>query len=349
MSSSSSHATVTYTSSPKKAPLSHVPALEYPEYLALSDDDILAEDQPLPADASPTACSPGYMVDSEPIEDDLKEVPEMDPVDYPSDEEEEEPSASTDPALPIPDSIPSSEETEPFKTDEFAATPPPPYTVVPLSQNGLRRAQKTIRPQPPLPASIKAHITEYTIAPTPPSPPPSPLSPLSSLLPRIPSPPLLLPSPTRRDMIPEADMPPRKRACFTTPSCRFKIKESSIAAVARQPVISLSRDKDRIVRSSTRIIRTRKTKELCYRLRAIHAELLALQTKVRTLHAKVRMLQRQRIDDGDRLTRHIQHEHDRFRVLERTRDVEHQDGPDDADSSWFFGLATQSACILVNS
>ncbi|GJY60677.1 hypothetical protein Tco_0461334 [Tanacetum coccineum] len=81
-SSFSSHATVTYTSvstdrnlppwgfllmeayepealeaapqSPEQAPLSHVPAPEYPEYLEPSDDDILAEDQPLPADASPT-------------------------------------------------------------------------------------------------------------------------------------------------------------------------------------------------------------------------------------------------------------------------------------------------------
>ncbi|GKG43213.1 hypothetical protein Tco_0479897, partial [Tanacetum coccineum] len=50
---------------------------------------------------------------------------------------------------------------------------------------------------------------EGETAPTPPSPPPSPLSPLLSLLPRIPSPPLLLPSPTRRDIILEADMPPQ--------------------------------------------------------------------------------------------------------------------------------------------
>nr|GEV70645.1 hypothetical protein [Tanacetum cinerariifolium] len=41
------------------------------------------EDQPLPADASPTALSPGYVVDSDPKkhEKDLKE----DPADYPAD------------------------------------------------------------------------------------------------------------------------------------------------------------------------------------------------------------------------------------------------------------------------
>nr|GFB65532.1 hypothetical protein [Tanacetum cinerariifolium] len=43
------------------------------------------EDQSLPADASPTALSPGYVVDSDPKKDekDLKE----DPADYPADRE----------------------------------------------------------------------------------------------------------------------------------------------------------------------------------------------------------------------------------------------------------------------
>ncbi|GKE14366.1 hypothetical protein Tco_1421943 [Tanacetum coccineum] len=59
--------------SPKQEPLSHVPFLKYPKYLALSNDDILAEDQPLHADASPAALSPGCIADSEPIEDDFEE------------------------------------------------------------------------------------------------------------------------------------------------------------------------------------------------------------------------------------------------------------------------------------
>ncbi|GJV11151.1 reverse transcriptase domain-containing protein [Tanacetum coccineum] len=41
------------------------------------------EDQPLPADASPTALSPGYIVDSDPEEDEGD--PEEDPADYPAD------------------------------------------------------------------------------------------------------------------------------------------------------------------------------------------------------------------------------------------------------------------------
>ncbi|GKG60758.1 hypothetical protein Tco_0614320, partial [Tanacetum coccineum] len=76
---------------------------------------------------------------SKPIKDDLKEDSEMDPVDYLSDEEEEEePSALTVPASHVPDYVPSSEETRLFETTESAATPPSPHNVVPLSQTRLR-------------------------------------------------------------------------------------------------------------------------------------------------------------------------------------------------------------------
>ncbi|GKB42159.1 putative reverse transcriptase domain-containing protein [Tanacetum coccineum] len=281
MSSSSSHATVTYTLSPKQAPLSYVPAPEYPEYLAPSDDDIPVEDQPLPTDASPTACLPGYIAEYEPIEDDSEEDPDMDPVDYPSDEEEE-PSAPTEPTSPT----------------------------------GLCRARKTVRPHLPLPASIEARIAEYAVAPTPPSPPPSPLSPLPSPLPRIPSQPLLLPSTTYRDMIPEVDMPPRKRACFTTLSRRFEIGESSVAAAARQPGISLSRGieimtaleevKEDMVDLSSRqrldseefythhqdaqeeraLLQAQAWSQAMDCNREIHAKLLVLRTEVRMLYAE---------------------------------------------------------------
>ncbi|GJT47735.1 hypothetical protein Tco_0973892 [Tanacetum coccineum] len=175
MSSSSSHATITYTSvatdsdlppwgfylikpeapesvpkSPQEAPPSHVPAPAYPEYLAPSNDEVPVKDQLLPTDASPTIDSPGYIVDSKPIKDDFKEDPKMDPIEYNVDEEEEEPSndeeeeehlALADSALLVPDFVPSSEETEPFETDESAATPPSPpvspHSIVPFSQTCL--------------------------------------------------------------------------------------------------------------------------------------------------------------------------------------------------------------------
>ncbi|GJR60418.1 putative reverse transcriptase domain-containing protein [Tanacetum coccineum] len=88
---------------------------------------------------------------------------------------------------PVVDHVPSSEETEPFETDESAPTPRSSQTRVPFSQTRLRRARKTVRLEPPMSSSIEARIAEYAVAPTPPS---SPLSPWSSPLPQIPSPPL---------------------------------------------------------------------------------------------------------------------------------------------------------------
>ncbi|GKB33905.1 putative reverse transcriptase domain-containing protein [Tanacetum coccineum] len=106
------------------------------------------EDQIKPA--SPTAQSPDYVPESDPDadpEEDSDEDLKEDPVDYPADggddgddedepleededdedgEEEEYPAPadSVVVALPTTDQAPSAEETEPFETDESAATPP---------------------------------------------------------------------------------------------------------------------------------------------------------------------------------------------------------------------------------
>ncbi|GJU78909.1 putative reverse transcriptase domain-containing protein [Tanacetum coccineum] len=107
----------------------YVPEPEYPEYLVPSDAEAPIKDQPLPADASPTALSPGYIADSDLEED--EEDPKEDPADYPvdrgdndndessddddddddveEDEEEEEHLAPVDSsAIPIDDPVPSS-------------------------------------------------------------------------------------------------------------------------------------------------------------------------------------------------------------------------------------------------
>ncbi|GJX66501.1 hypothetical protein Tco_0300844 [Tanacetum coccineum] len=57
----------------------------YQEPRQASDEEIEGpmKDQPLSADASPTALSPGYIADSDPEED--KEDPEEDPADHPAD------------------------------------------------------------------------------------------------------------------------------------------------------------------------------------------------------------------------------------------------------------------------
>ncbi|GKE88354.1 hypothetical protein Tco_1565829, partial [Tanacetum coccineum] len=89
-------------------------------------------------------------------------------------------------------------------------------------------------------SSTKALIVKYASEPTPPSPPPSPLLPLSTLLPRIPSPPLLLP-PTRPFHInptyahaPLGYKAALKRLCLTALASRFEVRESSTTAAARQ-------------------------------------------------------------------------------------------------------------------
>nr|GFB39235.1 hypothetical protein [Tanacetum cinerariifolium] len=70
----------------------------YPEYIPPEDDVFPAEEQPLPAAATPTTDSPGYIPESDPDEDpeDDDKDPKEDPADYPNDhdddEEEEEPS-----------------------------------------------------------------------------------------------------------------------------------------------------------------------------------------------------------------------------------------------------------------
>ncbi|GKE65365.1 hypothetical protein Tco_1519526, partial [Tanacetum coccineum] len=133
---------------PVEVPYVHEP--EYPEYLAPSDDEAPLEDQPPPADASPTALSPGYVADSDP-------VPEEDHADYPTDggDDDDEPSDDDDDdiddkdeepfededddeeekehlapadssAVPVVDSVPSAGDTEAFKSDESAPTPRSP-------------------------------------------------------------------------------------------------------------------------------------------------------------------------------------------------------------------------------
>ncbi|GKA29604.1 hypothetical protein Tco_0715849 [Tanacetum coccineum] len=176
------------------------------------DDVLTTEEKPLPAAVSPTADSPGYVSESDPEEDpedDDDEDPEEDPADYHADggddsndededddddvdieedEEEEEhpaPADSTTVALPAVDHAPSAEETEPFETDESAATPPPhnAYCVT---------ARMSIRAETLISLPFREEVERLLALP---SPPPSPLSSWSSPLPQIPSPRLPVSSP----------------------------------------------------------------------------------------------------------------------------------------------------------
>ncbi|GJT06969.1 hypothetical protein Tco_0841431 [Tanacetum coccineum] len=170
----------------------------YPEFMPPEDEVLPVEEQPLPAAASPTGDSPGYVPESDPeeeSEEDDDEDPEEDPADYPvdgrndGDDEDESSDDDEDDDVdiegdekeeeehPAVDHAPSAEETEPFETDESAATPPPhpAYRIT---------ARMSIRDEPPTPFWFEAEIARLLATP---SPPPSPLSPWSSPLPQIPS------------------------------------------------------------------------------------------------------------------------------------------------------------------
>nr|GEW81704.1 hypothetical protein [Tanacetum cinerariifolium] len=241
-----------YIPGPEASPSpDYIPGLEYPEYLSPADDVLLDEEQPLPAAVSPTAESPGYIMESEPEmepeeEDRDDEKSEEDSIEYPtsggaddadddgndlseddaddeeeeessdSEEEEEEHLAPTVPAPTLYSSVSASEETKPFEEGETAATPPP---------FGYRVASRI---------SVQPHI--------------------------------LMPFRSKSESIPEADIPLWKRARFTTPTGGYEVGESSVAD-ARQirPALTIAdrrRADDRLIgrlRRERRYFRTLST------------------------------------------------------------------------------------------
>nr|GEV08086.1 integrase, catalytic region, zinc finger, CCHC-type, peptidase aspartic, catalytic [Tanacetum cinerariifolium] len=157
----------------------YVPGPEYPKYVASSDDEILIEDQPLPAHVLPTALSPGYVANSDP-EEDLEEDPEEDPANYladggDDDEEEEHLAPADSVVLPAIDLtiIPVSM-THLYRARIYVRphTPPSPSTEALIAE-----ARISVRPHTPPSPSTEALIAEYAFAPTPPSLLPSPLLP----------------------------------------------------------------------------------------------------------------------------------------------------------------------------
>nr|GEZ34126.1 hypothetical protein [Tanacetum cinerariifolium] len=103
---------------PSPIQIPYVPELEYPEYLAPSDDKAPLEDQHLPVDASPIAVSPDYVADSDPEEDH-----DDDQADYPADEGDgdDEPFDDDDDN----DTNDEDPEEEPFEEDDEKEEEPP--------------------------------------------------------------------------------------------------------------------------------------------------------------------------------------------------------------------------------
>ncbi|GJW65689.1 putative reverse transcriptase domain-containing protein [Tanacetum coccineum] len=213
-----------------------------------ADDEIVAEDQPYAEDASLTVPSPDYVPESDPEADpkeDDDEDPEEDSVDYPADggdddddeegsseddedddmdiedddDEEEEhlaPADSVVVALPTTDQAPSAEETEPFETDESAATPlpHPAYRMT---------ARISILALVPTPVWSDAEVARLLAISTPPS---SPLSPWSLPLPQIPSPSLPL-SPPSPVLSPSPPPSPIRSLGYRTAMIRLRAEAAS--------------------------------------------------------------------------------------------------------------------------
>ncbi|GJS84422.1 putative reverse transcriptase domain-containing protein [Tanacetum coccineum] len=236
-------------------PPGFVPEHVYPEFMPLEDEVFPAEEQPLPAAASPTAESPGYVLEFDPEEDPEEddEDPEEDPADYPTDrdnDDDEEPSGDdaddeermrrrrklkarrlcpthVERLLSLPTTPPSLLTS---LSSPLPQIPSPPLPVSPLPPPaspthplGYRAVMIWLRAEAPstshsLPPSI---ILSHTRASeTPPSGTP-PLLPIP--LPTS-SPPLLLTFTDSRANAPEVTLPPQKRLCIALGS-RFEVDD----------------------------------------------------------------------------------------------------------------------------
>ncbi|GKC01222.1 hypothetical protein Tco_0987358 [Tanacetum coccineum] len=244
--------------------LDYVPGAEEPEQAPPSPDYVLG----------PRLLNDGDKEIDGGDEDEPSQEDEDDDVDIEADEDKEEeehpaPADSVVVALPAADQAPSAEETEPFKTDESAATPPPhlAYCVT---------ARISIPAPVPTPVWSDAEVARLLAISTPPSshspcpirslgyraamirlraeaastshslplPPPFILSPTrsdapsSGIPPPLPisvptsSPPLLLPFASHSKDRPKVTLPPQKRLGITL-GPRYEVGESSSAAAAR--------------------------------------------------------------------------------------------------------------------
>ncbi|GJW83798.1 putative reverse transcriptase domain-containing protein [Tanacetum coccineum] len=268
------------------------------------EEDLEEDHNDYPADGGDGDDDPS---DDDDDDDDTNDEDE-EPFEDEDDNEEEEHLAPADSsAIPIVDPIPLVGDTEAFETDEFTPTPRSPQTKVPFAQTRLHRARKTVRLEPPMSASMEACIAEHVTAPTPPlpvasppSPPPSRLttSPTDAGAPlgykavgiqmRVASPPLLLPFTSHRTDIPEAEMPPQKRACLTTPTPGLEIRESSAAGAARQLGTTLETDlRDRPYHRHTAMILDREAMYARIAWTSSEDRSAAIKAHVRILEAQL--------------------------------------------------------------
>ncbi|GKD11902.1 hypothetical protein Tco_1196309, partial [Tanacetum coccineum] len=233
-----------------------------------------AEEQLLPAAASPTIDSPGYVHESDPEEEpeaDDDEDPEEDPTDYPADrddddeEEEEEPSG---------DDADDEDEDE----EEEEEHPAPADSVLPVHR---MTARISIRDEPSISLPPREEV-ERLLALT--TPPPSPLTPLSSPLPHIPFP--LLPASPPASVLPALPLP------TSSPPLRCGVGESSAATAAR-PIGGRRSDYGFFDTVDAEISR-RRAEEVVYRIRDAWAVIEDTQGRQTQIYQSVETL----VDDS---------------------------------------------------
>ncbi|GJX93045.1 hypothetical protein Tco_0347631 [Tanacetum coccineum] len=206
-------------------PPDFVPEPIYPEFMPIEDEILPAKVQPLPVAVSPTADSPGYVLESDPEEDpeeDYDEDLEEDPADYPDDggddgDDEDEPSMRK--------------------------------SIEELKIEAERRRRRSTQLLPTLQLLLKAMIrlraeaasTSHSLPLLSLSPIPTPTS----------SPPLLLPSTNHREDRLEVTLPPRKRLGIAlgpnnrSERARLLLLLDRLEVVAQQAVITELRATDR--------------------------------------------------------------------------------------------------------
>nr|GEX31674.1 hypothetical protein [Tanacetum cinerariifolium] len=275
----------------------YVPEPEYPEYLVPS---------------------PGYVADSDPKED-PEEDPKEDPVDYPADGGDDD------------DDDEEEEDNEDSEEDEE-------------KEEHLALADTTILPAidpipaPPLPLPSPPTHTSPTYAHAPLGYRAAMIrsraaSPSTHHPSEIPSPPLLLPSTTHREDIPEADMSLQKMAYFTAPTCRFEVGESS-AHAARQPRSDVTHKTNYSFVDIVDVTPGRPmSREVGYGIMDVWLDMVGdmegrAPTTLEELSQRVTDLAATLAQDT-----HGIYEYDRTREPEPARDPEPQDGQVDAGSS----------------
>ncbi|GKE94951.1 hypothetical protein Tco_1579806, partial [Tanacetum coccineum] len=176
----------------------------------------------MPATASPTDQSPGYILESDPEEDPEEddEDPQEDQANYLADRDDDEEEEEEEPSR---DDADDEEEDEEDEEDEEEEHPAPADSVL-LPPVHRMTARISIRAEPSISLPPREEVERLLALTTPPPllPIPAPIS----------SPPVLLPSTNSRADRPKFCLPPRKKLC-STQGPRYEVGKSSSVAAAR--------------------------------------------------------------------------------------------------------------------